>query len=100
LFSLVSRCIPACPFVCSLLANSALISRYAALRAKALSLPAAATLYGPSLTVNQPAAAAVGSSSSTSAVTGAGQLYDSVAEVELRLSGTVGIEVRVCICWH
>jgi hypothetical protein len=90
-------CCTRVPVICSLLANSALISRYAALRAKALALPAAATLYGPSLTVAQPAAAAAGSGSSSSAVTGAGQLYDSVAELELRLSGTMGIEVRICI---
>jgi hypothetical protein len=97
-------CLPACACFCSLLANSALISRYAALRANALALPgaaAAAVLYGPSLTLAQPAAAAAVDSGAaagngSSVVTGTGQLYDSVAELELRLSGTMGIEVRVC----
>ncbi|KAF6264084.1 hypothetical protein COO60DRAFT_1698526 [Scenedesmus sp. NREL 46B-D3] len=84
-----------------LLANSTLISRYAALRAQALGLPGAAQLYGPALTLAQPAAAAAAGDgaagdggSSSSRVTGAGRLYEAVEALELRLSGTLGIEVR------
>jgi hypothetical protein len=104
--ALTSLHCPSClPHACSLIANSTLISRYAVLRAQALGLPAAAQLYGPSLTLAEPtatAAAAGGgtagtasSSSSSRRVVGEGALYDKVAELELRLSGTLGIEVGV-----
>jgi hypothetical protein len=86
-----TTCLPSCLAAHSLVSNSALISRYAALRAQALRLSGAPQLYGPSLTLTQPEGKS--SSRSSSAVIGAGPLYESVAGLELRLSGTMGIEV-------
>uniref|UniRef100_A0A383VTZ1 GST N-terminal domain-containing protein n=1 Tax=Tetradesmus obliquus TaxID=3088 RepID=A0A383VTZ1_TETOB len=83
----------------SLVANSTLISRYAALRAAAVDLPGIGQqLYGPNLTLALPAAGAAvdqaAGSSSSSKVVGAGPQYEAVSQLELRLSGTLGIEVR------
>lgn len=106
----------------SLLQDSALICRYAVLRAAALHLPYAQDLYGtPSLTLTAlpaaaDAAAAVDSSSSAAGGVSEGKLQQDAAaaaggadgggvqqvtggdaqvqEMELRLGGTLGIEVR------
>ena len=59
--------------------------RYAALRARALGKPAADQLYGNSL--------ALDSSTSPATVTGSDEIYMRIAELELRLSDTMGIEV-------
>lgn len=96
-----------------MLQDSALICRYAVLRAAALKLPYAADLYGtPPLTLSQaderqagttdsPAGdaqahnAAPGSSSSGSSLSmqiSGGNAH--VQELEARLGGTLGIEVR------
>uniref|UniRef100_A0A383VTK7 GST N-terminal domain-containing protein n=1 Tax=Tetradesmus obliquus TaxID=3088 RepID=A0A383VTK7_TETOB len=101
---LVTRAIPAAALhyllpCCSLVANSTLISRYAALRAAAVDLPGIGQqLYGPNLTLALPAAGAAvdqaAGSSSSSKVVGAGPQYEAVSQLELRLSGTLGIEVR------
>ncbi|WIA42269.1 hypothetical protein OEZ86_008285 [Tetradesmus obliquus] len=81
-----------------LVANSTLISRYAALRAAALGLPGLGQqLYGHSLDLAPPAAGAAvdeAAGSSSSRVVGAGPEYEAVSQLELRLSGTMGIEVR------
>jgi len=74
----------------SLLQNSNLISRYATLRAAALKLPAAAQLYGSDLSLEEQQ----GQSRSTDVVVvGRGGQYQAIADLELRLSGTLGVEV-------
>lgn len=83
-----------CCAVCSLLSNSTLISRYAALRATALGLPRADQLYGDSLTLQPlPAAAGGDDPGGGSTVNGSGSFYEAVSSLELRLSGAMGVEV-------
>lgn len=69
----------------SLLQNSSLISRYAALHAAKLTgAPvAAAQLYGPSLSVD-----------AQRIVGGSDELYKRVTQLELRIGGDIGVEVR------
>ena len=115
--TLLSRFTPRC----SLLQNSALISRWAALRAAALGAPAGAMLYGPSLGLADAAAApaaapapgagadandsAVSGDASAAdgvgrsgggkrAVVGSGDYYQEVADLELRTTSVIGVEVR------
>eukprot|EP00775_Hariotina_reticulata_P005107 gene5107-5347_t len=73
-----------------LLQNSNLISRYACLRAAALKLPAAAQLYGGDLSLEPQQ----DQSSGDAVVVGSGGQYQAIADLELRLSGTLGVEVR------
>lgn len=71
---------------CSLLANSALIMRFASLRAEALGSNPAYRLYGNSLRAD--------SSQNPAVITGTNEEYKRIAELELRSSGVIGIEVR------
>ncbi|KAI8468491.1 MAG: hypothetical protein J3K34DRAFT_522876 [Monoraphidium minutum] len=99
-----------------LLQNSALIARWAALRAAALGAPPAALLYGPGLGVaeaarEQPGGGGGGRAGDAGgggggggggrmAVVGSGQYYESVADLELRLSNGIGLEARRIIYYH
>ena len=76
----------------SLLQDSALICRYAVLRAAALHLPYAQDLYGPGLTLTpiRPGAGAGTQGGGAMRVTGGDA---QVQELEHRLAGTLGIEV-------
>jgi hypothetical protein len=78
----------------SLLQNSNLISRYATLRAAALKLPAAAQLYGGDLLSLEEQQGESGSNDAV--VVGRGGQYQAIADLELRLSGTLGVEVSCC----
>lgn len=78
----------------SLLQNSNLISRYACLRAAALKLPAAGQLYGGDLSLEPQQ----DQSSGDAVVVGSGGQYQAIADLELRLSGTLGVEVSCCSC--
>jgi hypothetical protein len=80
----------------SLLQNSALIARWAALRAAARGAPPSALLYGPSLEVASagPNEAGGGEGEGKLVVSGGDDYYRSVSQLELRLSNGIGIEVR------
>lgn len=72
-----------------LLQDSALICRYAVLRASALGLPHASHLYGPGLKLSDPGSA--GSRAGRVEVAGGDRM---IQELEQRLGGTMGIETR------
>jgi hypothetical protein len=84
------------PHPCSLLQDSALVCRYAVLRAAALKLPEATDLYGsPPLSLT-PAAATSSSSGDDTSRGGIMQVAGgdaTIQELEARLGGTLGIEV-------
>lgn len=85
-----------CLCACSLLQDSALICRYAVLRAAALKLPTASDLYGsPALTLTTPtrSGSSNGSSSDSKGEVAGGDA--ATLELEARLGGTMGIEVSV-----
>lgn len=71
----------------SLLQNSALITRYATLRVQALGQTPKYELYGNQLKVDTSATPYV--------ITGTGTDYEKISEMELRLSGTMGVEVSI-----
>eukprot|EP00775_Hariotina_reticulata_P005106 gene5106-5346_t len=82
--------------VASLLQNSNLISRYACLRAAALKLPAADQLYGGDLSLEPQQ----DQSSGDAVVVGSGGQYQAIADLELRLSGTLGVEARRVVYFY
>eukprot|EP00878_Enallax_costatus_P015977 GHUV01016753.1.p1 GENE.GHUV01016753.1~~GHUV01016753.1.p1 ORF type:complete len:339 (+),score=59.21 GHUV01016753.1:160-1176(+) len=70
-----------------LLQNSALIMRYAVLRAQALGQASQYQLYGSS-------GLEVDTNLKVPVIIGSGPEYEQISEMELRLSGTLGVEVR------